>query len=625
MNLYSLAYVREQIINLKISVKELKNKILNARVKKEWHIPKSNAILKTIASFSMTEKIIFYFFLTVLILSTSILLWRVNRSFMVELPKYGGQLREGIVGFPRFINPILAISDADRDMTSLIYSGLVKANSNGEIVPDLAESYSISKDGLVYKFKLKDDIYFHNGEKITTDDVEFTINKTQDSALKSPKRANWDGVTVKKINDREIEFILKQPYSPFIENATLGIMPKKIWTNFDSDQFSFSLFNIEPIGSGPYKIKNLKKDSYGIPTFYTLASFNKYVSEAPYIKNLAITFYQNEKSLIDAFNKRDIESISAISSENAKNMQGKKGIKVIQLPLPRIFGIFFNQSQAVVLSNKEVREALNEAIDKDKIIKEVLNGYGIKIDSPIPPALMKTDKDAENKLENDNDNETVSKSEKALSILEAGGWKMNEEEKVLEKKVKNETHQLRFSISTSNTPELKKVAEIAKEEWEKLGAQVEVKIFEVGDLNQNVIRPRKYDALLFGEIVGRDLDLFAFWHSTQRKDPGLNIALYANLKADKLLDDVRRIEDVNERMQKYKQFEDEITKDLPVIFLYSPDFIYIIPEKIKGYSINQIVTPADRFLNINEWFAETEKIWKIFANNKTNKFKKVIN
>lgn len=597
-------------------MKEGEDKILNK--KKGWHLPKSAAILKTIASFSITEKIIFYFFMTVFIVSSALLLWKVNQAFLVEFPAYGGQLKEGIIGSPRFINPILAMSDADRDMTSLIYSGLMKSNSEGNLVPDLAESYSVSKDGLVYKFKLKDNAYFHNGEKVTTDDVEFTVNKTQDSALKSPKRANWDGVAVRKLNDKEIEFVLKQPYSPFIENTTLGILPKQIWTNFDNDQFSFSLSNIEPVGSGPYKIRSLKKDSYGIPTYYTLVSFNKYVSGAPYIKKLLINFYQNEKSLIDAFKGRDIESMSAVSSQNAEILKNENGLRIIRSPLPRIFGVFFNQSQTPVLANKEVREALSKAIDKDRIVNEVLNGYGIEIDSPIPPDLMEIKNGAENEAINKKEDQ-ASKIEKALALLQDNGWKMNTEEKVLEKKMKNETQQLRFSISTSNTPELKKTAEIVEEEWEKLGAQVEVKIFEAGDLNQNVIRPRKYDALLFGEIVGRDLDLLAFWHSNQRKDPGLNISLYTNSKVDKLLEDARQIESKSERMEKYKQFEDEIAKDIPAVFLYSPDFIYIIPEKINGYSLGQVIVPADRFQNINEWFIDTEKVWRIFAGDRLEK------
>lgn len=590
--------------------KEGEDKIFN--IKRKWNIPKSRNILKIISSFSMTEKIIFHFLIGVLIISSAIMLWKVNRAFLIEFPAYGGYLKEGIVGSPRFINPILAISDADRDMTSLIYSGLMKSDPNGNLIPDLAESYNISKDGLVYTFKLKDEIYFHDGEKVTSDDVEFTIKKTLDSTLKSPKRANWDGVTVKKLNEKEIQFTLKQPYSPFLENATLGILPKHIWTAFDSDQFPFSLFNIEPIGSGPYKINKIKRDSYGIPAYYGLVSFSKYIFGKPYIKKIDISFFSNEKMMMEAFKGGEIESMNTISSQNAELLKKENDLQIIRTPLPRIFGIFFNQSQASVFSNKEVRDALNNSIDKERIVREVLNGYGIEIDSPIPPDLM------EEKIIQTNEKEPgkedgASRTENALKLLQDSGWTMNEKENILEKKMKKDTVQLRFSISTSNTPELKKAAEIIKEEWEKLGAKVDVKVFESGDLNQNVIRPRKYDALLFGEIVGRDLDLFAFWHSSQLKDPGLNIALYANSKIDKLLEDARKIEDKKERIEKYKQFESEIKKDAPAVFLYSPDFIYVVPKKVRGYSIDQVVMPAERFLNVNKWFVETERVWKIFA------------
>lgn len=573
----------------------------------KWRIPKSDKLLKIINSFSIGEKSIFYLFVVIFIISSVFLLWKVNQHFLVEFPAHGGELKEGIVGSPRFINPILATNDADRDMTALIYSGLMKSSPESKLMPDLAESYTVSEDGLIYSFKLKDNIYFHDGKKVSTDDVEFTINKTQDSALKSPRRASWDGITINKKSDREIEFILKQPYSPFLENTTLGILPKHIWANFDSDQFSFSLFNIEPTGSGPYKVKSVKKNSYGIPTYYTLTSFNKYALGEPYIKSLVINFYQNEKSLLDDFQGGNIESMNTVSSQNAETLKSKKDLQIVRAPLSRIFGVFFNQSQSPVLVNKEVREALNTAVDKDRIVNEVLNGYGIKINSPLLPELSASSTEIEKQEENNDD-----KIKEASSLLEKGGWKMNTKDNVLEKKTKTLTEQLRFAISTSNIPELKKVAEMVKETWEKLGAKVEIKIFEPGDLNQN-IRARKYDALLFGEIIGRDMDLFAFWHSSQRKDPGLNIALYANSKADKLLEDARKIETKSERMEKYRQFEAEIEKDIPVVFLYSPDFIYIIPTKVKGYSLGQIITPAERFLNVNDWYVNTGKVWKIFA------------
>lgn len=573
----------------------------------KFRIPKSEKLLKLIGSFSISEKVVFYLFVIIFITSSALLLWKVNQYFLVEFPTNGGELKEGIIGSPRFINPILATNDADRDMTALVYSGLMKSNPEGKLAPDIAEKYTISDDGLVYSFKLKDNVYFHDGKKVTTDDVEFTINKTQDSTLKSPRRASWDGITISKKNELEIDFILKQPYSPFLENTTLGILPKHIWANFDSDQFSFSLFNIEPVGSGPYKIKSVKKNSYGIPTYYTLTSFNKHALGEPYLKNLIVNFYQNEKSLLDDFQNGNIESINTVSSQNAEILKNKKDLQIIRAPLSRIFGIFFNQSQSPVLVNKEVREALNIAVDKNRIVDEVLNGYGIKINSPMPSELIASSTESEMEKEGIDD-----RIKRASSLLEEKGWKINTKDNILEKKTKTSTEQLRFAISTSNTPELKKVAELVKETWEKLGAKVEIKIFEQGDLNQN-IRARKYDALLFGEIIGRDLDLFAFWHSSQRKDPGLNIALYANSKSDKLLEDARKTEDKNERMEKYKQFQAEIEKDVPAIFLYSPDFIYIIPKKIKGYSIGRIITPAERFLNVNDWYINTSKVWKIFA------------
>ena len=149
--------------------------------------------------------------------------------------------------------------------------------------------------------------------------------------------------------------------------------------------------------------------------------------------------------------------------------------------------------------------------------------------------------------------------------------------------------------------------------WQKIGADVEVKIFEAGELNQSVIRPRKYDALLFGEIIGRDLDLYAFWHSSGRLDPGLNIAEYVNVKADKILEKARTITNIQDRLNQYAAFETEVRKDIPAIFLYAPDFIYILPKNIQGVVIGSVTVPSERFSGISQWFIDTENVWKIFV------------
>ncbi|MEK7134754.1 MAG: peptide ABC transporter substrate-binding protein [Patescibacteria group bacterium] len=552
------------------------------------------------------ERIVFSILAVVAIFSFAAILWQVNRYFLVEIPADGGSLTEGVIGIPRFINPLLAVSEADRDMTLLLYAGLMRATKSG-LVPDLAESYEISDDGLVYTFTLREGLEFHDGSPITADDVEFTILKAQEPALKSPKRANWEGVTIEKIDERHVRFTLKQPYAPFLENTTLGILPKMIWKNASADQFSFSEFNIRPVGSGPYEVSDIKRNSSGIPEYYDLAPFANYALEKPHIKNVQIRFYSNEDALIRALRSGDIEAVNAISPNTARALV-EEGLSVSRAPLPRVFGVFFNQNQAPIFAEKTVRRALSEAIAREEIIRDVLFGYGTPIEGPIPPGsrgfngeIPKNDATAEDRLTS------------ARAILENDGWILGSSGIYEKKKSKKETIRLAFSLSTSDVPELKSVAERLKADWEKIGVSVELKVFESGDLNQNVIRPRKYDAILFGEIVGRDSDLFAFWHSSQRNDPGLNIAMYTNSVADKLLEDMRRATDPEKRRTAYEKFSVEIAKDIPAVFLYAPEFVYILPEKIKGSAIGTITVPAERFLNIHEWYIDTDLVWKIFA------------
>ena len=283
--------------------------------------------------------------------------------------------------------------------------------------------------------------------------------------------------------------------------------------------------------------------------------------------------------------------------------------------------MFFNQSQAPVLLNKEVRLALNTAIDRTTLIDNVFNGFATPATGPIPYDKTDSEKMTDAAGAEDKTSNSISTSsdasnlniEKAKKILTDAGWKLNDEG-VMIKETKNgklvSTQALTFTLSTSNIPELKKTAEELRDTWAKIGAKVDLEIFDGADLNQKVIKPRKYSALLFGNIINRDLDLYPFWHSSQRNDPGLNISLYANLKVDKLLDTARSGTDDETRLQAYADIEAEINKDIPAIFLYSPDYIYLTSGKAKNIKIDSINHPSERFSNINEWYTNTENIWK---------------
>jgi peptide/nickel transport system substrate-binding protein len=571
------------------------------------NIPSKKEVIRAIGSFSCKEKRALLILAGLFVVSFLWFVQSVNQEFKVNVPTHGGTLTEGIIGTPRLINPVLAISDADRDITELVYSGLIRKMPDGEIVPDLASSYEISNDGLSYTFTLKDDLIFHDGKPLTTEDVLFTIEKAQDQVLKSPKRLNWEGVTVQKIDDKKIRFILKQPYSPFIENATIGILPKHIWKNISSEQMSLSDFNINGVGSGPYKIESIKKDSSGIPSYYKLNSFKKFALGKPYIDTIVVRFYANEKELVQALKSGAVDNINAIDPEYAKDIS--KDFQIITTPLPRIFGVFFNQNQSPALSDIAVRRALNSTINRKEIIDSVLYGYGVPAYSPIP----KTGKDYVPVYQSSEATDQDKKITEARASLEKAGWKWNEEKKVLEKKDKKNTIALSFSITTADTPELKAAAMLIKNQWEKLGANVEIRIFESGDLNQNIIRPRKYDALLFGEIIRQNSDPYAFWHSSQRNDPGLNIAMYANSSVDKLLETARTTTDEKKRQESYRLFENEISSDVPAIFLYSPDFIYVLGKNLKGVDFGETTITSERFTVVYKWYLKTENVWKIFT------------
>lgn len=580
-------------------------KYLRALLLKRFNLPKESSLKKVLRSFTIAEKAVYYFFVTIFICSSILLLWKVNSSYLVEVPTQGGTLSEGIVGNPRFINPVLAISEADRNLTSLIYSGLVSIDPEGNIENDLAEDISISEDRLTYTVTLKDGAHFHDETPVSADDVVFTIDKILDPMVKSPRRGNWDGVVVEKVDAMTLTFTLKQAYTPFIYNLTTGILPKNIWKNVTDDEFSFTQFNTLPVGSGPYRVERVERNSGGIPDYYRLVATRDADGREPYIENLVFKFYSSEEDLIDAYNKHEVESIGGISPERISELRDN-GAEILSPPLPRVFAVFFNQNQAKVLADKEVRRALNLASPKEAIVNEVLGGYATAIDGPLPAGIYPWVVEEKTPYEE--------RFLKAQEILSEAGWSTNEETGLLEKKSKSDTVNLSFSISTGDAPELQQVANALAESWGELGAEINILVYETGDLNQNIIRPRNFDALLFGEVVGRNTDLYPFWHSSQRTDPGLNIVQYTNSQADKFLEEARSAADFAIIEENYRKFSQEIESDLPAVFLYTPSFLYIVPEKIKALEIGSLTVSQDKFLGIKDWFIETDKVWKVFLN-----------
>lgn len=578
------------------------------------YIPLADAAEDTYRALSRTGRAVFVVFAWALVISSLGLVYLLNDSLLAPVPAYGGHLSEGIIGSPRFINPVLAVSDADRDLSILVYSGLLRATPEGGYVPDLAESYHVSEDGTVYTFALRGSAAFHDGTSVTADDVVFTVQKAQDAAIKSPLRANWNGVTVEAVDQKTVRFTLRQRYAPFIQNLTLGILPKHLWQDVSEEEFPFSDLNTSPVGSGPFEVRDVSRTASGIPSSYELTAYPGYALGKPFLSSLVLRFYQNEAALKDALAYGDVEAASGLSPASLASMPEAH---VERASLNRVFGVFFNQNQSEALRDADVRRALADSIDQAELVRQVLGGYGTPLSGPVPPNVLGgADSESPAPQEQEPAADADARILAAQERLIARGWTKNEAG-ILTKTTgsgnEKKTVALSFSLSTGNVPELRAAAEYLRQQWSALGADIDIKIFDQGDLSQNVIRPRKYDALLFGEVVGRGLDLFAFWHSSQRNDPGLNIASYANLNADKVLEEMRETSDDDARRQLYGQLLAELNKDIPAIFLYAPDFVYSIPKDVQGLALGFIETPSDRFLSAPYWHREVDYVWPLFS------------
>jgi peptide/nickel transport system substrate-binding protein len=545
-----------------------------------------------IRAFSPGDRALFYLFAVLVSVASLAGLYALEQSLLAEVPTYGGSLVEGELGSPQFINPLLAISDADRDLSSLVYAGLMGLSGTGSLVPVLAESYTLSPDGKSYTFTLRNDAVFTDGTPVTAQDVVFTVRKAQDTALKSPEYANWSGVSVLAVDAHTVRFTLAKPYAPFLGLTTLGILPSRLWQNISNEEFPFSNLETNPVGAGPFKVDSVSRDASGLIKSVSLVGNPQYALGRPYLDGIRFDFYSRAEDLAAAVRSGAVESAYGISSKNA-----------LTAPYARVFGVFWNPGEKQVYARAEVRKALSLALDRQNIVDTVLGGYATAIMGPVPPG-----ENVQQVPVPQSENPTAA----AAKVLQSAGWVYDSSSRVWKHTGAKQTLD-RITLRTSNVPELKNVASAVKAEWERFGVPVDVELYEPGDLSQNVIRPRKYEALLYGMVIGRDQDLYAFWNSQERNDPGLNIALYANKTVDALLEHARSSADPTERAADLQKIENIVAADYPAAFIYAPDFTYSVPEDLRGVELSQIIIPADRFATVASWYRVTDRVWPFFA------------
>ena len=472
----------------------------------------------------------------------------------------GGHFREGSVGQPVFINPALPSTEVDRDLSHIIFSS----------VNEIAEKIEPSENNTVWSVRLKEDIFWHDGERLTADDIIFTLEVIQDSEAGSPLLPSFQGVAAERVSELEVKFVLQGSYAFFGEDhlKNLRIIPKHIFADIPVQNFKLSAQGLRPIGSGPYEVVAHEKDTDGIITKIKLRANKNYFGEKPKINNVTFNFYRNEDELIRAYNLGQIDGFGLTTAEPVAD-KVKIRHRTYSLRAPRYYAIFINQTLAPeALKKLGVREALSATVDRGRLT-QIFGGYTTPL---YGPTILTTN--------------PVEEFDPAL------------------------LRGLELDLVVPEEKFLIKTAEIVKENWEANGAKVNLQVFSVRDLAEQVLVDNNYELLLFGNITKENQDLFAFWHSSRRFYPDQNLSLYESDEVDDLLEEYRKTADPKERNNLLKETSDTIAEEVPAVFLYAPDYIYIASPQLGGFNeANIIGTREDRFNGIENWYVKTRRVF----------------
>lgn len=488
-----------------------------------------------------------------------------------DSPQAGGVYREAILGQVKSINPLFADNSATEDINSLVFSGLTKINGNREVVADLAENWEVSNDKKTYTFNLRKGAKWQDGVSLTANDVAFTIGLVQNPDTRSPLASNWNGVKYEVIDSDTIKFSLPSSYGNFLTNTTLGILPKHKLETIKPSNLRSNEFNQRPVGSGPYKLELLEVDSSVI----NLKSNSYYYIHEPYIPTLRIELFQSNEEMVGALVRKQVDAVAGVLPQDVATVDKIQGVRDYRLGLPAYVGAFFNLKSSV-MSDSKIRQALAYSIDRKAIIDKDLGEEAAVSYYPIPAGFIGFNPGAQ-KYETD--------LEKAKQLItQTGVGKAN------------------IRIVTLKNPVYEKVANSLAEYWRALGLNPEIISADSVQLQQNFIRSRNYDILLYGQSLGLDSDVYSFWHSSQISDPGLNVSSYKNAEVDQLLEAGRLAKDINYKSSRYSAFVEKWANDLPAIILYSPYFNYAQSDLIRGFEAKKIAEPSNRFYNIYDWY-----------------------
>ena len=511
----------------------------------------------------------------------------------VTVPDFGGTYVEGVSGNPHAINPLLCHPNpVDRDLAALIFTGLTRTNEKGEIVPDLADHWDISADGTVYTFFLRQNVVWHDGAPFTAEDVVFTLSLVQSPGFQgAPFLADmWRTVVVEKVDEWTVRFILREPFAPFLDYTTLGILPAHILANVPAEALAESKFNAAPVGTGPWQVAEVSAQRVLLvanPDFYR---------PRPYLDRMEFFFYPNDPSVFEARKRGEVSSVGHVLPEYIKSVGQDPDLTLYTAPISGYNLIYLNLDRAIS-QDRLVRQAMMWAIDRQALVDDILQGQGIVIHSPILPNSWAYDPEV---------TEYRRDLRRARQLLEEAGWFDNDGDGVRERG----DMRLEFTLTTNeDDPVRVQIIEAISRQLAEVGIRVKTETVDWEELVSQQLRLRRYDAVLSGwQNLPPDPDPYPYWHSSQVNEDGSNFSNYISQDADRLLEEARSTNDREQRIELYRQFQALYSRDVPALLLYQPVYNYAVDAGIHNVQVGPMFNSADRFQTATAWYIATQRM-----------------
>jgi peptide/nickel transport system substrate-binding protein len=537
--------------------------------------------------------------LTLVVVGVLLLTHQPSVNPILPEPASGGIYTEALVGSFGRLNPLLDLNNpADRDVDRLLFSSLIKFDSHGVPQPDLAESWGVSADGMVYNVTLRGNATWHDNTPVNSDDVLFTLNllRSQNSSYSSDVRTLWDGVQITRLNDKNIKFVLTEPFVPFLDYLTFGILPKHLLETVAADQLVNTGFNLAPVGSGPYKFDHLMVESGKIAGVVLTVS-KKYYGQVPFVEQIVFRYYPSAQAALVAYQAGEVLGISQITSDVLPTALSLTSLSFYSSRMPRLTLILLNlgDKQLPFFQDKKVRNAMMLDLNRQWMVDKLLQGQGIVADSPILPGTWAYYNGIGN-IGYDPD--------AAVTQLKDAGYVLPPNGTVRAK----DNISLSFTMAFPDDGPHTQLAQAIQQEWAAIGVEVKLKAVSYDSLLNDYLTPRTYQAVLVDMDLSRsyDPDPYPFWHQAEITG-GQNYSQWDNRTASEYIEQARVVADPAVRTRLYRNFQVIFARELPALLLYYPVYTYAVDQRMQGVQAAPLFESADRFNGVANWYLITRR------------------